>query len=355
MTAATGKTLAPPLERRSIWRITGRGFWMYVTRLGPFSRVLLLPVLYQLAGAYLAVMLSYWAMDQTVAHPESVFAQHPALMIVMVLVATGTGILLFCKGFWQYLVYFASLNINAAEVMRGRKPDFAAAYRVVSSKTWPYAMYLKVLALVQLLPFLISFCFFMVTGFLPEEARLLFGLFGGVATVASFVPAVVLTVFMGLGFQIVAFEPVTLNGLETAFRSIRMVWGHFWRTLALMLLLFLVTSLAPNMIWGIAEWSGLAAPFHDLNAWLVNMLLANTTPGPDLPLTYRKFHEVLFSMENGNRPRFLSGLISGNVFLYTFTCLMLPLGTFVFTLLYADIQASRQAKPLAKPEEPAVA
>ncbi len=344
-TESPGLLRPPFLEKRPLGEIFKDSLRFYLKHFFPFTQVLLLPLLYQFIGIYGSLFASYAAMDYLMTHHSNLIMGQPLLLLAIVIPISLIFITLFCKGFWEYLVYFASLNINSAEVIHGQTPDFKKAYQTITDKTWPYLYLLKLLIVVQVFPFLV-FLAFLCLGLWFFEMPLLWittAIFGTFLTVVLSIVAIIALIFFSLAFQILAFEPVNNNPLETVMRSFRLVQTHFWKTSALFMVVFVATSyLIPELFLALCQALKLYN-YDGINDALVRMIMENLQPQPALGPLYASAYESALQLEP-----YISWSVTKIMLSLLVTGLLLPLGTFHFALLYGDLKA-RLAEQTAQP------
>lgn len=305
-----------------------------------FTRVLIRPILLQLVGVYGCLILTYLVLEGLLA----LFGTNPLLIgLVTLPLAFGT-ILIFCRGFWEYMIYMVSLCRNAEEAWQGQSPDFAAACAATSRKKASYAAYLLMLVGLQMIP---VFCFWLVTvlalGFgrvLGQVASLFIMVSGGLLAGIVLVAVILAMVYVSLGFQVLAFEKVQSDPSYIPKRSIALVKGRFWRVAGLQALwLFLTTALIPGLIILLFQVTGLAGPLNMFHHWLLALILDQAQPlggGLDPIPNY----EAIYSLLNAQRP-LLADVLSSTLISTVAPMLLLPLGSFSFTRVYLSSQGER--------------
>jgi hypothetical protein len=170
---------------------------------------------------------------------------------------------------------------------------------------------------------------------------------GGVMTLV----AAIFSVYFCLSIQVLAFEPVTANPISMLKRSYHLVDGQFARTLALILIIGILTNtLIPSlvaMVMDVTRVTGLLAVlgFEGLVREILGNVRFGHLFGED------SIFQVLDTYLNTHIPSITQSLIQLTI-VSLVTVLLLPLGTFAFTLLYGDLQARKRLEhqPLSTAE-----
>ena len=341
-----------PLPDISMWGIFSRAWGLYMKHFWSVTGALFTPVLLISAGGYGCLALNYKFMDYIVENHSAWLVDSPWQVFGPVAAITIGTMMLFVWGFWRYLLYYASLNINAAEAIEGRPMNFRDAYRAVAKQSWAYSILLityGVLMLATMLPYIAS----LLAGAATEDANArIILLLSGVATSALlWLVAFVVMIFLTLVFQITAFEKLPVNPLITFRRSAAMVSKRLGTTVGLQVILMIVTGVAPIPVLGVLELIGLTRPLDALNQWIINYLVGS----PPTTLTPEQLQ--VMSIINQHQEA-LAQAISQMVLSTILIALMLPLGTFAFTLLYREVaallpQASSVSDPAPETPSPA--
>jgi len=356
----TAYPVLPPLRPQSIVDIFTASTKLYAAHWRPFTRVLLPSMLYQVLGIYGSVIGAYFLMDYFEAR---VIAGDPAaftMLFVTLIPWMLATVALFCMGFWQYVVYFASLNINCAEVIQGKTPDFKTAYRAIEAKTWPYAFTLKLLIVVQIAWFFTSLGSFVWALYSKQPWNVIIFLSGQALSILLLTAGVLLSVYFSMVFQVVAFEAITLNAFNTARKSFAYVWNNFWRTVTLFLVLSAFTGLiAPTLFTVIARPLQLLLPVDLFHQWFVKMLLEGMQPSLDYEIPLDTMMSLVLKQPSLNPYQLLmsqlpafAAMCTDSLISLLMTALMLPWGTFAYTLLYGDLRARYEARH--KAPQPAI-
>jgi hypothetical protein len=306
----------------------------------PLTRVLLLPTLYILIGLYSCLILCHGFINTVTDHYMALAQQHLLLFLAIVAVLALGTLSLFFKGFWQYAVYWTSLNLNAQEALTGQPLDIPAAYRLIAQeKRVAYKLLLVAYgALAGLAVTVFVACALLATLLTLLQNPVAAGgllLIGLVVSTLLLGLWVILTIPMSLAFQVMVFQPTAQpNPLPILLESGRMVMKRFWATLGLQLILLIATNYLLTLpIAFVARVSRLVMPLDALHQWLIGMLLSSAASDPGSDPTVRQ----LISTMQGMAPELAHGWTDATVMLAV-TALLLPLGTFAFTLLYRDIR-----------------
>ncbi len=320
----------------SLWAILKQTL-RYYRRHGPaFTRVLLLPVAQLTLSAYGCVALVNWLVDYLITQqPDFVEHNKPLVLacIGLICLAALFGVI---RGGWQYVVYWASLNRNTLEAIEHRPIDFRAAYQhVAEGQQRPYQSLLLAycaLPLAACLPVLLA----PALGGLLSNANALAGpalllgaiLFSGLLFIIWLVAAV----FLSFVFQLAALEPLPANPVIPCLRSAQLVRQRFGATLGLQAILLIATNYLLNLPLALLLRAlRLSLPLDALHRWIV----ASTLEGAHINARNGLQAQAL-SLVESHLPE-LAASVTDSVLMLLITALLLPLGTFAFTLLYRDI------------------
>lgn len=304
-----------------------------------FTRVLLPPVGLMALTFYGFTLLLTLINNQIIHHPRLVQA-HPLEFILLSLLLALVAIVLVLKGGWQYLVYWASLNRNAQEAIENRSPDFRGAYHhIAKEQGWPYktlvAMYCA-LPLLACLPVLLAPILGGFAGAEHQWAAPVFMLGGIVFSGLLLLLWLLAAVFFTFIFQITAFEGLSASPARAFLQSARLTLQRFGTTLALQVILLISTNYLLNYPMALLlRVLRLSQPLDQLHQWILMSYLDGLEPTTPL-------QEQAMSLLQGHLPDLAAGL-TDSLLMVLITALLLPLGTFAFTLLYRDIQ--QQARP----------
>ncbi len=325
LAAQQAETLAGPMPFGQLLAETLR---LYQRHGLAFTRRLLAPVALIYLGGYACLYFNFQVIDQMVARDPMFVNRHPVMAFGSVGLICLVTMGLFCRGFWHYMVYWASLNLNAAEAIENRPVDFKAAFNRVGARANAYALLLVAYCLLPLVA-VVPFWLFQTLGARMDlSMQVVMTVAGlGLSAVAGLLTLVGL-IFLSLIFQVAAFEPIGPNPLAIFRRSARLVWPVFWQATALQVMLYLVTNYAvPLPLWGLVRLLHADSPLNATNQWLVARYLDWAPPPPQM------------AMLTETITRDIPGLaadITGMLLMTVVVSLLLPLGTFAFTLLYRE-------------------
>lgn len=326
--AASGKLTLVAIVRETL-RLYRQAGWS-------FTRMLLLPIALMTLTMYGFILLLTLLGNVMTAHPE-LTQTYGLLFIGLSLLLGLIAIIPVLAGGWHYVVYWASLNRNAVEVIENKTPDFEAAYQLIAhDQRWTYKTMVVIYCALPILACLPIMLVPIVSGLLPaSEASslagpllMLFGiLFGGLLLLVWVIAAV----FFSFIFQIAALEGLTASSALPFLKSAQLTWSRFWTTLSLQLLLLISTNYLLNYpISWLLRLLRISAPLDWLHQWILASQIEGVIPTSP-------FHSQLISQIQANLPEIAAGL-TDSIIMLLITALLLPLGTFAFTLLYRDIQ-----------------
>lgn len=304
-------------------RILIRSLKYYVQHGWPFTRVLISPVLEIFFGTLLSIALPCFLANMLVG-------QGIGYLSVVFLIAIP-GFYLQVRGFWRYLIYFSALNLNAQEVIQGQPPDFEAAYHKISACGQQYGFAMLLYSVPVLLALGLGGIILPFTAVVPPDGvPAVIGISILITLILSVIACIV-TLFFSFVFQIYAFEPdLHMTPFQTLVRSTRMVASHFSVTLGLILVTGLATVLIiPALVNMLYELTPLAGFTQALFAPNIHQALLS------IPGSESIFAILPFKLEDISREASLG--VGESILDSAITSLMLPWGTFCFTLLYQQI------------------
>lgn len=319
-------------QRQGVYQILGRSLKLYARHWKPLTLTLLWPLGQVWLGIYASQILPLFFMRWMAPH----FAYFPVPILGGILLITLLCVALMLRGTWQYLVYWASLCLNAWQVEEGQPINTRAAYlSMVQDKKLPYSVLIGTyftLPLIVFLPFLVMLTLSLMLGQPLQELLLLVGILQSAVLSLVWLFSLILFSFT---FQVAAFE----NGIPVhpgpTFRlSAKLALKRFWDTLVLQLIVFLITNcLIPQPIVLLASLTRISQPLDWLHLWILQETLGHSAQ--DL-LTTSPLLAALLNPNGALFPelaRALTAISIGSVV----TMLLLPFGTLVFTLLYKNI------------------
>lgn len=313
-------------EPMSFGRILAETGRLYRAHGPAFTRPLLVPVLQIYLGGYACILFSFQLIDRMTAQDPLFVSRHPVLAFGSVGLVCLVTMGLFCRGFWQYMLYWASLNLNAVEAIEGRPVDFTAARNAVGAKANAYAVLLVSYCLVPVLA-AVPFWICNALGARADlNVQMLLAVLGLILSAGAGLLVFIGLLFLSFIFQVAAFESVTANPLPVFRRSARLVWAMFWPVTGLQVILYIVTNYAvPFPLWWLVRLLHADAPLNGLNRWLVERYLDWAV----LPPQWAMMAETV----TRDIPGFAQGM-TAMLLMTAVVSLLLPLGTFAFTLAY---------------------
>lgn len=337
----------------SLWQILLQSTRLYLRHWKPFTQVLVTPMLLIMGGLYSCLILSHWAMYGVSQHiSDEVQGYVWPLLLVGILVISIATLIWFCVGAWQYAIYFGSLNINAQEVLEEKPVDFKQAYQSISRhKAMAYKGLLSVAY--ALLPALaigtvILFCIIGAICAATGNMMAYFGLMLAGFGISALILLIWAVLLIPLSFvvQIATLEAGSLNPMRVFMRSTKLVFSRFWTTLGLQILLFAATNyIVPMPLTFISRKLSLTLPLDKIHHWIMTIMVESmqkdmqTTTDPMALEAFTSLQRAIPSIAHS---------WTDLTFVLIITALLLPWGTFAFTLLYRDIL--KHAPVSLKPE-----
>jgi hypothetical protein len=289
--------------------------------------------------------VAYLTVDYATKNIPTVAQEHLGLFLLLILVITlGTLIWLFI-GAWKYAVYFGTLNINAQQVLDGERLDFEMAYKTITpEKRMPYKLLLMLAYM--LLPILslgnmVLFCILGAFALSVGNTLMYLGalLIGFLLSILILLAWLLLLIPLSLVVQIAVLENHAFNPIIIFKRSAQLVFKRFWATLSLQVILFAATNyLVPLPLAFLFRALHLSAPLDHVHQWIIGLVFSGITEGS---VSEPQAAEA-FSLLKNMMPHMAQGWTDLTVMLII-TALMLPWGTFAFTLLYRDTVQRTQA------------
>ncbi len=335
---AQGSTTHSPPKRRNAWEILGHAMALYGAHWKAFTCVLIWPVGQMVLGTYGSQVINLWLLE----YNQGLAMQYPSVAIVLAIFISLLFMGLILRGGWQFMLYWSSLCLNAWEAENGQPLDFKKAYQSLSEeKKAPYAILACTYFSLPALTFLPVILLTLLGAFLGPNmlellliAGLLQSMFLGAIWIFSLIPLTFI-------FQIAAFEKgLPSNPTHTFLLSCKLSLKQFWKTTFLQIAIFLLTNiLIPQpLVWAL-RLSKLSAPLDQLHTWLIQQSMIGTEATLNsLPMMGNILGEDFSWVQ------FLSQSMTDLCLSCTLTLLLLPLGTFVFTLLYKDILKCDRSK-----------
>lgn len=292
---------------------------------------MLWPVAQIFIGVYSSQMLCLLVMD---INPILLF-KFSWLILGGLVVMMGLSAALTIRGAWQYMVYWASLCLNAWEADQGTPPDFKKAYQsMVQNKKMGYGTLTSIyfgLPLITIMPILLFSLLGSLVG--PAAMEVLFwaGLLQSLILMVVWLFSLIPLSFI---FQIGAFENgIPINPIPVFGLSLKLTLKRFGSVFILQVITFLITNcLIPQPLVWLARFTHLNAPLD----WLHMKLIQSMISGKEA-LSHESpwLGDILLS--DPAVIQFIAQTLSDICLASLITMLLLPLGTLIFTILYKDI------------------
>lgn len=188
---------------------------LYFSNFDKFVKYMTFPVLGQVGGLILVFALT---MVYTNHAPQ---IEDINILLLLSILVTLPGLLIFTKAFWEYLVAYGAINSMLDNMLKsGKVYDFDAHTELIERRAVPFV-----------------------------GLWLLVGIFSLIASFPLFwVPAGVVTVFGVLIFQVFTYEP-ELSPIGCVKKSFKLVAGHFASTFMLISLVGALTYILVPQIF----------------------------------------------------------------------------------------------------------
>lgn len=219
---------------------------LYFSNFDKFIRYMSFPVLGQIIGLSLVLLITYFYTQNL----PKLISNYPAIdnfntLILLSIVITLPGLAIFVKAFWDYLIAYGAINSMLDNMLKsGRVYDFDAHTELIKRRSVPF----------------IGLWF-------------LFGIFSIIAFCPLFwVVCGILVIYFVLTFQVFTFEP-ELSPAGCVRKSVELIKGHFASTFMLLTLVGLLTYVfIPQIAIKLFEISGINNFFANLILPIVNEL-----------------------------------------------------------------------------------
>jgi hypothetical protein len=327
-----------PTSIKSLWTILGETLYYYRQHGVFFTQVLLLPIFQITLAFYVCILLTNWLVNFLVQNHPVFVQKHPILVITTLLLIGLIGIFWVIRGGWHYLVYWTALNINACEAIEHKPINFKDAYQTIANqKKQAYKMLViayGLLPLLACLPICLTALLGILMGGSPFESLVPFSLlFSGLLSGTLLILWLVATLFLSFIFQIAAFEPISRNPIPNYLRSSQWVLQRFGTTLGIQVILLISTNYLLNLpivlLFRVLRFS---QPLDWIHQWLLQTMLEGSHASNSIPMMLQSYLPDL------------AKTTTDSVLMLLITALLLPLGTFAFTLLYRDITQSQNTQ-----------
>ena len=284
---------------KSIWKILAEGLKIYCLNFHKFSLYMLFPVFGQLIGLGMVFGLSFWYSQSL----PDLISKYPAFnnfstIVLSVVLICVPGLLIWAKGFWDYLVAYGALNsMTEGALTSGRVYDFKAHNAVVTRRTFSYIV-----------------------------LWLLFSIF----TIFSIIPffwviGLIFFVYFVLIFQVFSFEK-EVSPFSCFRRSLQLIKGKFARTFLLLVILTLFTynllSVGVSVLFDALKITDKIAPIFE--SW------ALTLPLEQLNQPFGLFNIIL-------TPVMISKQLVNEIIFFIVVGMTLPFRSICWTLWYKNL------------------
>ena len=323
-------------RHRSLPRILAEGTRLYFRHFAALSKPLLYPLVAQLGGIVLWVSLTYESIEVI-----SQYFSHLNIWLIWLIfvLANLPGLLLFCNGCWEYLIWISALNLPIRDWCDdpGATPDIPAAEFKIKLRAPDYSLIWSFLFAVFFIPIGLAFLPISLSAFFPQLAPFSIPLCIGLMLVVMIVEFF-LSIFLGLVFQVFAFTPASAGAC--LIRSADLTVRGIPKVMVLITLMIGITQfVVPGLISWLMEASHLMFLIASSLEGTVRYVLQSNSENLNF---FQKDYPWVVSLYKFliSNPKELTLEIVRSL-LYTFVSgLLLPWGTCWFALLYADLKLS---------------
>lgn len=285
----------------NVWSVFWQGVKLYFANFGSFFKYMAFPVFGQIFGLALAFVVSYfYSLNVSKTTSPDALYENFSMIILILLLVTLPGFLVFAKAFWDYLVAYGAVNSMVDNMVKsGKVYDFPAHTQVITRKTTKFVGLWLVIGLLSAI------------GMFP-----LFWVIAGI-----------MFVYFILVFQVFTFEP-DKSIFECFQKSVIIIKGNFARTLVLMILLGTLTYwLLPSLINFLFDFTNLSIIFvMPIDAWAQQLPIE----GANKILSSVPAHYQITSLE-------IAKCIVNSMISYVVVCLTLPLRSICWALWYKNL------------------
>lgn len=187
---------------------------LYFSNFDKFVKYMTFPVLGQIAGLGLVLALTiFYAKNIPNLVKNFPFLNDFSSLMLVAIILTLPGMIIFCKAFWEYLVAYGAVNSMLENMLKsGKVYDFDAHTELIKRRSFSFV-----------------------------GLWLLFGMFSLLALIPFFwVPCGVLAIFFVLVFQVFTYESES-SPFDCIKRSLLLIKGHFASTFMLLVLVGALT------------------------------------------------------------------------------------------------------------------
>jgi hypothetical protein len=324
---------------RSAMDIIREGALLYAKYWTTLTKPLIAPLALQAVGIGLSLGLSYLIINGL----HSVFpAMGIGWTLAAVAVTTATGMYLFFKGFWDYLVWFSGLCLvirDLAEI--NQVPSDSTIYSRISSRSLDFSLIWLFMFSLYFIPLALGMLPICLLSGLPHATMWILGSTAVIMGV-GYILAGVANLFLSLSFQSFAFYPASAG--STFFKSADMVSHGILKTCLISFMTFAAISwVIPSILISLLEFTPLLTWSSEvITHALLPSIIANYGPIWTSLDSNPDFHQLINLTQHFTgiavTPERVTYYVIECTLYSLITALLLPLGTCWFTLLYADLK-----------------
>ncbi|MDD3593433.1 MAG: hypothetical protein PHX18_02280 [Candidatus Gastranaerophilales bacterium] len=320
----------------SVFTIIGNGTKLYFQNLITLTIPVLAPVLGMLAGLALILLPVFYVSKNAVEIVQIPIFSNIITLLITTLIATIPGFIVFKLAFWNYMLKMVSLNLITSDIIKKKIPKHHSHYtKIISLRTKDYLIMLFIWLLLWIMAIILPCGIFLF----DVQPLLVPFLLVGLEAIMIFL-MMILSVYLSLSFQVFGFEPA-LTPIQTLERSFSLIVNNFWRTLLILIVLTIITSLVvPQIIVWFADIlmlkNTIAAPFENI----ISSYVANSKIAADFMIMNDWFSygsSQKFASEGGKQA-------AATIISIVISMLMMPLGICYYVLLYNNAKSKLEAK-----------
>ncbi len=310
--------------QKTIFKNFLHGLIIYIKNFLPLSRAMLFPVLGQIVGIALIMVPVYFYTQVFLGGiPAESLQKNLIFIFIGLILIIIPGFIIFIKAFWDYMVVMVSLNTMVSDIIEEKPPvKFKIHSGAVKLRTKDYLLLLFILMgiwfVMLAVPFVLLILSAMVLNKIFSTIIFFLSMIGCLGILA------VISVYLCLSFQVFAFE--ALSPKDVIMKSYEMIENNFLRTVALGVILFIITgAVVPVIFQELIKNSPLigyiVVPFQAY----IGVILSST----NILVELAKLNISLYDISRETALMCIGTVI---------TMFILPLGSACFTLLYFDIK-----------------
>ena len=291
--------------------ILAESIGLYFSNFDKFVKYMTFPVLGQILGLIIIFLCTYFYSKNLpiLIEKYSAFNNFNTLVLISVLV-TLPGLVLFTKAFWEYLVAYGAVNSMLDNMLKsGRVYDFSAHTELIKRRT---PSFIGIWLLISIFSIFGSFPLF-------------------------WVPAAILAVYFVLIFQVFTYEP-ELSPIGCVKKSFNLIKGHFASTFMLMAVIGILTWVfMPQITNHLFDIIG-------INKFFTNLVVpfAETLPLNDINVFFTRI-QIPATKANDVAIVIVTTTVAQIIIQYT-----LPMRSLLFGLWYKELNSSPVIKHIKK-------